>query len=66
LSESHKKTKEDEELERLRAKYPDLNIRLATPEERAQHRIFVGRPPVASEAKKKGEEEGRDYGREEE
>jgi hypothetical protein len=59
LSEEQKKTKEDEELERLRAKYPDLNIRLATEEERAQHRIFIGKhPPVASKPKKKREEEG--------
>ena len=59
MSEEHKKrTKEDEDLERLRREYPDLNIQLTPEEERAQHRIYVGPPPVASERlPEKGEEE---------
>ena len=59
------RTKEDEELEEMRAKFPNLRIRKATPEERAQHRIFIGRPPVAGEPRQKGikEERGEARGR---
>ena len=41
------KSKEQRELERLRREYPDLDIQLTPKEERSQHRIFIGRPPIA-------------------
>ena len=48
------KSKEQEDLERFRAKYPDLDIQLTPEEERPEHRIYIGKPPVASEPKRKG------------
>ena len=57
-----KRTKEDEDLEYFRKKYPDVPVRKATPEEKAQHRIFIGRPPVASDPRDKGKKEDAEHG----
>ena len=47
------KSKEQEDLERFRAKYPDLDIQITPKEERSQHRIYVGsHPPVAKMPKR--------------
>ena len=48
MSEEHKRTKEDEDPERLRREYPHLNTQLTPEEERPEHRVYVGkRAPVA-------------------
>ena len=55
MSEEQKKTREDELIER--ARQMGVKARKATPEEKAQHRIFIGRPPVASGPRDKNKEE---------
>ena len=56
MSEERKRTKEQEDLEYFRKKYPDLNIQLTPKEERSQHRIFIGKPPVARPRPEREEE----------